>query len=383
MEENIAAYRFSAAEEQLKTELATLKRKRKPVSHIEAQIEQLQHLQSLLDATCHVVFIDSTVVEKNDFLSSITLSTESGRLTTYARTFHKPDTLGCTVYQAELSPDTYFAIPTEHGTPQLCRSTLSGGAWTQPEQLAGLNKEDKAQNYPFMLADGITLYYGAINDSEGLGGYDIYTTRWDSDNKRFLEPENLGFPFNSPSNDYLLAIDELSQLGWLVTDRNQPQGKVCIYTFIPNDVRQNWIDTGDIDEDRLASLARLSCIRDTQTNPEKVNQALQRLSDVRTGNHKQTVEYEFTFVVNDDKVYHFAKDFKNAEARRMATQWKETDTALRAAEEQLEAMRMQYAKGKPERRAQLRTQILAMERDYEQILATRRTLEKRIRETEK
>ena len=47
----------------------------------------------------------------------------------------------------------------------------------------------------------------------------------------------MGFPFNSYANDYMLVIDETCNVGWFASDRYQPEGKVCIYTFIPNESR--------------------------------------------------------------------------------------------------------------------------------------------------
>ena len=44
-------------------------------------------------------------------------------------------------------------------------------------------------------------------------------------------------PKERKASEDMLAIDEFNQLGWFVSDRNQPEDKVCIYIFIPNDIR--------------------------------------------------------------------------------------------------------------------------------------------------
>ena len=36
-----------------------------------------------------------------------------------------------------------------------------------------------------------------------MGGYDIFVTRYNSDTDNYLNPENVGMPFNSPFNDYM------------------------------------------------------------------------------------------------------------------------------------------------------------------------------------
>ncbi|MFR5270404.1 MAG: hypothetical protein ACLTGI_07025 [Hoylesella buccalis] len=50
-------------------------------------------------------------------------------------------------------------------------------------------------------------------------------TLFNSEDGTFYKPENYGLPFNSTANDYVLAIDDMYALGWLVSDRYQPEGK--------------------------------------------------------------------------------------------------------------------------------------------------------------
>ena len=87
------------------------------------------------------------------------------------------------------------------------------------------------------MADGVTLYFAA-QGVNSMGGYDIFMSTFDLDKGVFYSPENIGLPFNSTANDYLLAIDDINHLGWLVTDRRQPEDKVCIYTFVPTASRR-------------------------------------------------------------------------------------------------------------------------------------------------
>ena len=82
-----------------------------------------------------------------------------------------------------------------------------------------------------MLSDGSTLYFAAEGDIENaLGGLDIYMTRRD-ETGAFFSPTNVGMPYNSPYNDYMMAIDDAAGLGWWATDRNAPDGMVTVYIF--------------------------------------------------------------------------------------------------------------------------------------------------------
>ncbi|MDE6806912.1 MAG: hypothetical protein K2I98_00405, partial [Prevotella sp.] len=79
----------------------------------------------------------------------------------------------------------------------------------------------------------------------------------------------------------LYAIDEKYQLGYFVTDRRQPEDKVCIYVFVPNTTRKIY-QSEAYSEEKLRSLARIDRISDTWSNMTIRNQALQRLKAARS-----------------------------------------------------------------------------------------------------
>ena len=59
------------------------------------------------------------------------------------------------------------------------------------------------ENGVFMGADGETLYFSS-KGHETMGGYDIFkSTR---ENGKWSKPENMGYPINTPDNDYFFSI---------------------------------------------------------------------------------------------------------------------------------------------------------------------------------
>ena len=272
-------YQFDQAEELINDNIKRLKRRRQPTTTEEEQLQEVQKMRSMMRATERLTVIDSIVVDKKTFLNRIKLSEESGTLHTCAELFHQTDSDQCTAYVSELGNKTYFAQRDESKKLRLYTSDLVGGEWSQTRKISEL-EGDEAQNYPFMMSDGVTLYYAA-KGSESIGGYDIFVTRYDMDENKFLYPENLGMPYNSPANDYMLAIDEFNGLGWFASDRNQPEGKVCIYVFIPNDIRKVY-DTNIYPPEDLAPLALLTRIADTWGDQGAVKEARQRLQAVLT-----------------------------------------------------------------------------------------------------
>ena len=155
----IANYQFDEAEEILNNEITQLKRKRKPTTDLDKQLQHVLRMQSMLEACERVTFIDSIIVDKKDFLSHVKLGQESGKLIPYCTFFNTKDSCGV-VYQTELGNKICFSKAGKDGKTKLYTSDLIGDKWNTPKCLDELEGDDM-QDYPFMLSDGITLYYGA------------------------------------------------------------------------------------------------------------------------------------------------------------------------------------------------------------------------------
>ena len=333
----------------------------------------------MINATERLTVVDSIVVNKKNFLDHIKLSEESGTLHTYAAFFNRSDSSGCTVYRSELGNKIYFSQPDENKTLRLYTSDLVGGKWTTPHELDEL-EGDTVQNYPFMMSDGVTLYYAA-QGNESIGGYDIFVTRYDMDEKKFLYPENIGMPYNSPANDYMLAIDEFNNLGWFVSDRNQPEGKVCIYVFIPNDIRKVY-DTNIYPPEDLAPLALLTRIADTWGDQDAVKEARQRLQEVLSAPKKVVKKKDFEFVINDQTTYTLLKDFQSKEGRDRMARWMKNMRQLELNQQHLQTLRDRYAASNEAQRQTLGPQILQIEAQCEKDEAAMKAEEKAIRNLE-
>lgn len=381
-QEAMAAYNFSLAEELLLQQIEYLTKKKQPTAQEEALLETVHKSQLRLHATEQVTFIDSMILPKKQVLQQIKLSQDCGKIMSHADFFKSADNSG-TVFCNELGNRIIYSEANPKGHLRLKEKSLIDGKWTMESQLEGLQEEEESNlNFPFMLADGITMYYAAECE-ESLGGYDIFMTRYDADNGQFLAPENIGMPFNSPANDYLLVIDEFQKLGWFVTDRSQPSDTVCLYTFIPTDIRRIYNEE-EIGEEKLASLALIASIKDTWRNMDEVNAARKRLADARSEkqNTKNTNRKDFTFIINDSKTYYTLTDFKNPQAQQKAKIWVETQKEYDAKKQELNLLRAKYATMNEEQRAQIAEQILLAETNLDRLIADKLTLEKEIRHLE-
>ena len=294
------------------TSSANAQRKKKNVRQptpTPEELKQKEKMDRMIANTAQVMFIDSFVVNKADFLSRYILNPEAGRLDSYQKIYNTQRQPNAYVYINELGNRCFLSQENNEGIINLYSSERVNNKWTRQTRLRGINeqKEFKRVNYPYMLGDGETLYFAAEGEY-GLGGYDIYTSTYDKETQRFLQPVNLGMPFNSEANDYMFVIDEYSNIGWFASDRNQPADTVCIYVFVPES--RKTYNPEVYTTEQIASYAHITAIADTWTDKQKLDQALARLQMTRDRS-RQTIEgRDFIFVINDDITYYQLSDFK-------------------------------------------------------------------------
>lgn len=354
------------------------KRKAKaPVKKKAPLVEVVENtkFEEMLVATQQIIFIDSVVVDKPEFLNSYKLGTEVGLVTGYNQFFHADDQPYSIVYVNQLGNKCWFA-----NSGRLYTADLLGSQWSEPTPLEGLGRFQRT-NYPFMLSDGTTLYFAAISD-EGLGGLDIYMSRYDSESGKFLLSENIGLPFNSDANDYMYAVDELNGIGYFATDRRQPDGKVCIYTFIPNQKRQTY-STDELDEDVIRSRAKIERIADTWGDGTARQEALERLRLADQKEPQTKAKGDFTFVISDDIVYNSLSDFRNADNRDRMEELNAMRKRYDEMAEEIEKTRIYYAtKASNVEKRELKEALLDKERFFLQLECDMHQLEKDIRKAE-
>ncbi|MDE6327839.1 MAG: hypothetical protein K2L91_04850 [Duncaniella sp.] len=244
---------------------------------------------------------------------------------------------------------------------------LADGSWDKPVKLfdySGIfgNNVGSWVDYPFLLNDGVTLYFASDGD-ESLGQLDIFMTR--RDENEFLQPSNIGMPYNSPFNDYLYAVDEETGAGWWVTDRNRVPDSVTIYTFIPKEIRENYpVDTPD-----LASRARVSSIADTWQEGKDYDRLRRSIASVGERRAVRSAE-EFDFQLPDGRVLHRISDFHAPMARTAMKNYLKEKAHADSLRSRLAAMRADYARGDHKQASE----ILRLEKSIEQLSVTLRSL---------
>ena len=87
----------------------------------------------------------------------------------------------------------------------------------------------KDENYPFYDDSTKTLYFASTGHSS-FGGYDIFKVPYDWKANTVGEIENIGFPYNTPSDDYLYVPDYGLNSAYFTSNRNGELMNVEVFT---------------------------------------------------------------------------------------------------------------------------------------------------------
>ena len=326
---------------------------------------------TMLPNTDKLLVVDSMVVDKESFLKHLDLQNENG-------------------YVGIENDNAWFINALKNKKIYASGDSLSGrklilayylnSKWDDRRSISELNTLFSDINFPFLMPDATTLFFSAKGHNS-IGGFDIYTTRLDVDNGGFYIPDNYGLPYNSTANDYFLAIDERNNLGWLVSDRYQPEDKVCIYIFVPNKNRVKLAQEG-FDNNTIKKLAQLNSIQDTWNfgDKQEAMRNLERLRNQRNVGNKG--RESVLFIVNDKIKYTSLSQFKSNKSKQLFAKLEDNKQLVEKQKTELENLRIQYKQANKVKQSSLKQDILFIEKQLMKYQLEQKELEQNIRELE-
>lgn len=302
----------------------------KPVTLTQEEI----NFRDMLPSTAKITFVDSMVVSKSVLNDSLFLSKSTGSIVVEGS-----DSTAVYTYTNDLDNFRIISMVDETGYHRLYSSSKVGTEWSE-KVLLDMPGDHRDIICPYMMNDGTTLYFSALDGENNVGKHDIFMTIYDSDDEKFMTPQSIGLPFNSPSEDFYYIIDETYNLGYLVTGRRQETDKVCIYAFLPTETREIYENA---DESSLHRYANIHSIATTQRDKESVAEAQKAILKVR--NTISKTPENINFQLTKDITYHSITDFKSSKARMKFNEYYRRMTSLKKDEEHLVELRRNYKKG--------------------------------------
>lgn len=351
-------YRFDDAEQAFEKYQRAHRRNKEALAKLDGFREEAAQLQRRALRTEDVQIIDSLVLPKSEFLSAYHLSQSSGSLLPINAFFSDRPAGNETLYLNERGDKVYYSKESGQSGHDLFTMDKLIDRFGNEQRLPDNINGEGHQAYPFVMSDGLTLYY-ASTGQQSLGGYDLFVTRYNMRSDSYLTPNQLNMPFNSPFNDYMMAIDEEKGIGWFASDRFQPEGFVCIYTFLPNP-QVTMVESDD--QTYIYRRARIASIADTWREGVDYSSLLTTARQHTT--KEPAAASEFIFIINDEKIYHRLEDFTNSRARSLFSQALKLEKQLELLERELKENRDRIAVGGEASRS-LTTRILEQERESE------------------
>lgn len=333
--------------------------------------------EDMLPNTQKVFVIDSTVVDKENVLSAIPLPKAYGSFVDYDTLFGKQTGTKTNVFVNGFGNRCYYTEKDANNMSRLYMRDKLGEKWSKPIAIKEINDKFTDISYPYMSSDGLTLYFAGKSAEQGLGQRDIYMAKYDADNGTFMLPENIGLPFNSAADEYAFVIADADKMGWFASTRRQPDGKACVYAFVPAETRSNY-DADDMGESKLLRLAELKSIRDTWTNKDERARAVARLEKLRRNAEKEASgTHALHFVVDDYNTYTSASQFRSDETRKAFYELTRMLNDLNTTLGNLESLRTEYHNAKE--KGALGNKIAALEKKADTTRESIRKAEQQLR----
>lgn len=105
--------------------------------------------------------------------------------------------------------------------------------WSRVKNAGTMINTEYDEDGPFITTDTKTLYFSS-KGRKGMGGYDIFKTELlNADKLEWSEPENIGYPINSPDDDIYFIVSKNGKHWYYSTVRDDGLGYTDIYIITP------------------------------------------------------------------------------------------------------------------------------------------------------
>ncbi|MDR0810948.1 MAG: hypothetical protein LBN23_01535 [Paludibacter sp.] len=327
-------YRFKEAETAYSTYFEKLAANDSRAENVKRKIKKSAAAAELLNRTEDIMIIDSIAVEKDKLLDFMHFNRELGSLK--CEKIQTNDTVFDKIIFTTQRGDRKIYSDIVNGQTDIFEAIKLLDKWADSVPISHTINTSANENYPFLLLDGVTLYFAADGE-KSLGGYDIFITRYSPATKEYVQPENAGMPFNSPANDYMMIIDEQQNIGWFATDRRMPEGKVMIYKFLQNNVKKP-IKTADYELLRNRASLR---------TPLFANDSLRQASNateqtLKETNRSKPASQEIFVIINDTTLYRSYSDFHSHIALSLFKEYSVLKQKAEQKKAELNSLRERY-----------------------------------------
>lgn len=283
---------------------------------IDRLIEMCQNGLPLVNSYFVVDLKKKKVVDKDDFFRFYDLEGFDDRLSQKAASLKSrydgagDKDVACLANKGQYIYFSSFGKNKKTGRDLFRAKRLKNGGWGEWEALTPLNT-DFDEIYPFMSGDERTLYFCSQGHSS-MGGFDIFQSVYNEITDTWSEPQNLGFPINSTSNDLFYAVDVNGEFACFASSRENGKNELTIYKIkIPTYSEQKVV----LDPNLLPEIAVLKSGK--ESNSDFSNQADEVELPMYVNKYGENNFPYFNFPVSSELIYHYLTEFKSSDAKKL------------------------------------------------------------------
>jgi len=227
-------YNFPAAISYYNEYLSRAGRKAKESFDVQRKIEMCRNGMDMLRSVKDLFVLDKSEVSRNEFFRSYDLQNYGGKMIRKPEDFmSKEDQKNQTndfIFFNSKSDVVYFSAYGKDNKSQrdIYYRLKTADGWSEPVRLSEVINTPYDENYPVLMPDEKTLYFSSKGHNT-MGGYDIFKTVYNEQTKNWSTPENINFPFNTPTDDILFVPDTLESTAWFASKRNSIEEKIMVY----------------------------------------------------------------------------------------------------------------------------------------------------------
>lgn len=173
---------------------------------------------------------------------------------------------------------------------ELFRIKKNGGDnWGNPEELKELNTEYN-EILPYFDPVSNDLYF-ASEGHTSMGGFDIFKSHYDSERDQWSDPVNLGFPVNSPMDEFLAMPGPDLGTILLITNRQGLDSMLTVYKLILQEPKQSLASASNEELKKIGNLGGIAAIPEI-VDMKNMDETTPALTKTKTVTEKKEASVE-------------------------------------------------------------------------------------------
>lgn len=213
--------------------LTTYKTKAKPnevsEKNIDRLIENCSSGKTIIQEQFDMEIVNKTPLDVEKLIKELPLSLTSEKLNYKTDFFISPvdqkKKERLLMFKTENNEmiQTSYGMDDKNGKDLYYNTLLGGDKWSVSKSLGEKINTPYDEDYAYVTLDGRTMYF-ASKGHNSIGGYDIFVSTRKTTTDPWEEPKNMGYPINSPYDDFMFMPKLSGDEAYFVSNRRSPTG---------------------------------------------------------------------------------------------------------------------------------------------------------------